>query len=124
MFESRYYVTTLPAERAVIAIMQQDDVAVFAVRTGDAREPANQLLWRLRLPIAANFRPHHYALHPRTLNLAVQQRIPITIRRAHPARRFRLRGCGNGILASGQLVANRGARLEKQIGVRLRVISQ
>ena len=54
MFESRYYMTTVAAERAVIAIMQHEDITVRASRTSDAREPPDQLLGRLGFPVPAN----------------------------------------------------------------------
>ena len=108
----------------MIAVMHHDDVAVRAVRARDAREPLDQSLRRLRFPVPANFRPHHDALHSRAANFSAQQRIPVPVRRTHPARRLRVSGGGNRVLAARELVANSRARLKKQICMCVRMISE
>ena len=55
MFESRYDMPPVATERAVIAIMQHEDVAVRAAGGCDAREPRNQPLRRLRFPVPVTF---------------------------------------------------------------------
>jgi hypothetical protein len=72
MFESRYDMPPVATERAVIAIMQQEDVAVRAARAADAREPRNQPPGRLRFPVPAHLRPHDDSLHSRAADFPVQ----------------------------------------------------
>ena len=124
MFESGDDMMAVAAESAMIAVMQHDDVAVRPVRARDAREPFDQALGRLRLPVPANFRPHHDAPHSRAANFSAQQRAAVAVRRPHPARRFRASGCGDRVLAPRQLIANSRARLKEQICVRVRVIAE
>ena len=83
----------------------------------------DEALGRLRLPVPANFRPHHDAPHSRAANFSAKQRASVTVRRTHPARRFRANGGGDRILAAHKLFANSRARSKKQICMRVRMIS-
>lgn len=123
MFEGRDDVMPVAAQRAMVSIMQHHDVAPRPARTRDAREPLDQSLRRLRIPIPANFRPHDHALHSRPAHFAAEQRAAVTVRRPHPARRSS-HGGGNRGLASLQLVANSRPRLKNQIRMRIRVIAK
>src|SRR3977135_183225 len=55
MFERSDNVMPVAAESAMIAVMEHDDVAVRGAWTTDAREPCDQTLGRLRLPVPTNF---------------------------------------------------------------------
>jgi hypothetical protein len=124
MLERGDDMTTVAAKTAIIAVVHHDDVASNLIRASDTRESRDQTLRRLRLPVPANFRPHDDASHSRAANFFAKQRVPVAVRRAHPARRFGMDGGGDGILASRQLAANSRARQEKQIGMRVRMISE
>src|SRR5712691_5672308 len=112
MFERRDHMMPVAAERAMIAVMKHNDVAMRAARARGSHQPRDQTLWRLRLPVPTNPRPHHDPLHVGAANLSIQQRAAIAVRRPHPARRVRTRGGGNGLLATRQLFANPRARLK------------
>jgi hypothetical protein len=105
MFERGDNMLAVTAEGAIIAIVQHDNVALRLGRSRDARESLDQTLGRLRLPVPANLRPHHDAPHSRAANFSVQQRVSVTVRRPHPARRFHVSG-SDRILAARELVAN------------------
>src|ERR1700686_1828151 len=100
MFESGDHVMAVAAERAMIAVMQDDDVAPRPVLARDARKSFDQAIGPLRLPVPANFRPHHYAANSRAANFSAQQRASVTVRRPPPARRFRARGRSARVLAA------------------------
>jgi hypothetical protein len=124
MFERGDNVMPVAAQSAMVAVMKHDDIAFRAAGTRDAREPRNQSLGRLRLPVPTNPRPHHHALHSRAANFTAKPWAPVPIGRTHPTRRISLDSSGNRDLALRQLVANPGARLKKQIRMRVRVIAK
>ena len=123
MFESCDHMVTVAAEATVISVMHHHNVALRPILAGDMREPFDQAPWRLRFPVPADFRPHYDALHSRAANFSAEHCAPVTVRRAHPARRFAAGGGGNGVLATLEFAANSGARLKNQIGVCVRMIS-
>ena len=55
MLEGGNNMVTIAPESAVIAIVQDDDVASGLALTGDARESLDQSLGGLRFPVPANF---------------------------------------------------------------------
>ena len=100
MFERSDNVMPVAAERAMIAVMEYNDVAMRATQARGSREPGDQTFRRLRLPIPAKPRPHYDSLHAGAVNLSIEQRAAITVRRAHPTRRGRVGGGRNRDLAS------------------------
>jgi hypothetical protein len=90
MFERGDDMNTVGAEGAMIAVVQQDDIALRLIRASGARETLDQTLWGLRFPVPATFRPHHDAADSGAANFSKKQRATVTVRRAHPARRFLL----------------------------------
>ncbi len=123
MFERGDDMMTVAAERAMIAVMQHYDVAAPPTWTRHMSEPLDQAPGRLRLPVPANFRPHHHALHSRAPYFRAQQRTPVTVRRPHPARRRCSRRRGNRVLAAGQFASNFRAGFKNQTGMSIRVIA-
>ena len=112
MFEGRDDVLAVAAQGAMIAVMQHHDVPVRPVRARDACEPLDQALRRLRLPVPANFRPHHHTRDSRAARFPAQQRAAVAIGRTHPSRRPP-RGGRYCRLASLQFAANSHARLQE-----------
>jgi hypothetical protein len=72
MLERRHDVQTIAAERAMIAVVQHNDIPVRTVRLRYARQTFNQSLRRLWFPVAAQFRPHHNALEARAANFSIK----------------------------------------------------
>src|SRR6266699_495356 len=87
MFECSHNMVAVAAESAMIAVMKDNDVAMRAARARGSREPRNQALRRLRLPVPTNPRPHHDPLHAGSVDFCVQHGTAIPIRRPHPAGR-------------------------------------
>jgi hypothetical protein len=114
---------TVSAESAMIAVVHHDDISAGPARACDARQPRDQPFGRLRFPVPADFRPHHHAAYSRAANFFAQQRTAIAVGRPHPAGRLRVKGCGNGVLAAREFVADARARAKNQIGMGVRVIS-
>src|SRR5258708_18012402 len=124
IFEGGDNMMPVAAESTMIAVVKHHDVALRAARTRCSRQPGDQSLRRLRLPIPSNPRPHHHALHSGPLNFRLQQRRAVTIGRPHPARRIRMGGLGNRALATLQFVAQSRSRLKYQVCMRVGVIAE
>src|SRR5882672_1233578 len=72
VFERSDNVTPVATESAVIAVVKHNDVAMSAARAPGSREPCDQTLGRLRLPVPANPGPHHDSLDAGAANLSIQ----------------------------------------------------
>jgi hypothetical protein len=72
VFESGDDVLTIAAQRAMIAVVKQDNVAAPSLAGSDPREPGDQSLSRLGHPIPAFSRPHDDPLHSGAPNFLIQ----------------------------------------------------
>lgn len=108
-------------EDAMIAVVQQDDIA-----TARAPQAANYGSRRLRLPIPSENGPHDHAKRP-ALGAAladdsVKLRSAKAERRTHPARTLASDGF-DGLVAAGKFVGDAARTHESERGVRFGMIS-
>lgn len=117
IFESLQRMFAVAAQDAVIAIVQEDDIAAPS-----PPQAVDHGFGRLRRPIAGHSRPHDDSLPAIFAHEAAEKGTAKTIRRAHPLGR-RSRGGFDGFITTAQLFRNFLRRKKNERRMRVGVIA-
>lgn len=124
VFERSDRIVAITAELSSLAVVEQHDVSAQTLPASNKRESSDQVLERLRFPVAGGYRPHYDPAHTSPVNFGLEHWAAPAAGWAQPSRRFVARGCGNRVLAAKQLLTNSGTRLEHHIEMGLGVIAK